>query len=88
MSNITRNLRDIVIAGLVAAAITFALGGIFIARADSAPALPGVKVCTEDDPCWTPLMGNGSGEMRCYVRTVDFRVVELSDCVPVALEVR
>jgi len=47
-----RNLRDCLVAAGVASAVTFGLGGIYIARAEAQPALPGVEVCYEDQPCW------------------------------------
>ena len=77
-----RNLRDIIVAALIAAAVTFALGGIYIARAEASPALPGVTVCQEDDPCWTPLMGDGNGRMYCLVAVINGEVY-LDDCQPV-----
>lgn len=79
-----RTLRDCLVAALIGAGVTFGLGGIYIARANAEPVTPGVEVCTEDDPCWTPLHGNGTGLMHCAVRTENHQVVELSDCRPVA----
>jgi len=50
-----RNLRDVVVAAVVAGGITSALGGIFIARADDDPALPGVQHCPENSCCPTAM---------------------------------
>lgn len=83
-----RNLRDCLIVGSIASVVTFGLGGIYIARAEASPALPGVEVCTEDQPCWTPLHGNGNGTMYCAVETRNHVVVAVSDCIPIHRDLR
>ncbi len=69
-----KTLRDIAVAALIGAGITFALGGVYIARADT---------CTEDMPCWNPTMGNGAGTMRCDVTVADGQIY-LDECAPVS----
>lgn len=39
-----KDVRDVVLAVLIAAGITFALGGVYIARVETEPNLPGVTV--------------------------------------------
>ena len=39
-----KDVRDVVLAVLIAAGITFGLGGVYIARVETEPNLPGVTV--------------------------------------------
>lgn len=73
--------RTTVVIALIAGLIALALGLIFTARA-------GASTCQEDDPCWTPMMGDGNGTMYCAVEVRDYRVVSLSDCQPITRDLR
>lgn len=75
-------LRTTAAIALVAGLIVLALGLLFSARAGANPV-----GCQEDDPCWTPLMGNGNGTMYCVVDVRDYQVY-LSDCLPITRDLR
>lgn len=72
--------RTTVVIALIAGLIALALGLIFTARA-------GASTCQEDDPCWTPMMGDGNGTMYCVVDVRDYQVY-LSDCTPIHTDLR